>query len=108
MRIVPATLLALLLAACGTPGPATAPYTYACEDSTVLQVRFGSDGVFVTPSGGAEVFLPQQRAGSGTWYASGGQELRGKGRDATWRQGSLQSKACRLTGLPGLLRVAAR
>lgn len=95
MRIVPATVLALLLAACGTPRSSTAPYTYACEDGNVLQVRFGSDGVFVTPTGGAEVFLPQRRAGSGTWFATGDQELRGKGRDATWTDGTRAAVACR-------------
>lgn len=99
MRTKLAALLVPLLAACAAPGPATPParnVAYACEDGTVLRVRYVSEGARVTLPDGQEVLLPQQPTASGTWYATAQHTLRGKGDEATWTVGRRVPTNCRV------------
>ena len=59
--------------------------TYDCG-ATELQVTFRSDPdqAEVRIDGGEPILLTGQRPASGIWYAAGGFELRGKGREVKW------------------------
>lgn len=97
MRTAP-LLLAAMLAACATPSPSGLPASavFVCEDGTTLNVRFVPDAAYVTPSGGTELMLPQERAASGIWYRTAQHEFRGKGDEMTWTVGRMAPIACRL------------
>jgi len=69
---------------------------YACEDGSVLTVRFVPDAAYVTAVGGQELYLPQFPAASGIWYGSPHYELRGKGDEATWTVARRVPTACRV------------
>lgn len=88
--------IALLLAACAAPSglPATARYT--CEDGTTLSVRYVKDAAYVTPAGGTELMLPQERAASGIWYRTPQHEWRGKGEEMRWTVGRRVPVVCHL------------
>jgi len=94
-------LCPIVLAACGTARhgtPAAPTVAYACDDGTVLRVRFDNeDGLAeVTLPDGGQLRLPQQRAASGIWYATPQHELRGKGDEARWTVGRRVPVACRV------------
>ena len=84
MRLAPVIATVSLLVACTTSPPPIAPYVYACEDGSVLTVRFVPDAAYVTAVGGQELYLPQFASGSGFWYGTAQYELRGKGDEVTW------------------------
>lgn len=91
-------LLAAVLAACATPSPTGLPGSavFACEDGTTLNVRFVQDAAYVTPSGGTELLLPQERAASGISYRTAQHEFRGKGEEMMWAVGRRTPIICRL------------
>lgn len=89
-------LSALLLAGCAsTAQPDVVEATYRCDGDIVIPARFDNAAgvVDLTLPSGATARLAQQPSGSGVWYAGGGFELRGKGRQATitlWGEAPLQ------------------
>lgn len=78
------------------PALAAAPIkaVYECTDGTQLTVLFVRSAAKVTMPDGRTARLPQQRSGSGMRYANSRQELRGKGREATWTVGRGAPLAC--------------
>jgi membrane-bound inhibitor of C-type lysozyme len=70
---------------------------FACDDGTTLGVWFEPDSAIITETGGETLILPQQRAGSGIWYADQQAEFRGKGNDATWTRDGRAATQCRVS-----------
>ena len=64
--------------------PPAAPVVYACETGDKLTVTFTEGAATAVDAQGRSFHLTQQETGSGIDYAGGGQELRGKGQEATW------------------------
>lgn len=96
MRTPLALIAASLLAACASPSSAPAPVVYACEDGSVLNVRFVPEGAYVSTVGAQELLLPQLPAASGISYGTAQYKLRGKGDEATWTVGRRVPTACRV------------
>ena len=79
------------------PAPAAVAASYRCVDGSRINVRFDNraDTATVRSAGKLVAVLKDQRPASGIWYAAGGYELRGKGREAIFSQPKLPPLACR-------------
>ncbi len=86
--IAVAVLAAGSIAACENTPPASflGPYFFACDDGTLLNVRFDTEThtARVIGPGGRRAILRQVRAADGFWYSDGANNLRGKGREVRW------------------------
>jgi len=96
MRTLFALFTALLLAACASPSSVPPPVVYACEDGSVLNVRFVPEGAYVSTAGAQEILLPQLPTASGISHGTAQYQLRGKGDEATWTVGRRVPTACRV------------
>jgi membrane-bound inhibitor of C-type lysozyme len=69
---------------------------YACDDGTVLAVRFNADGrtASVELPGQQPLVLLQQPAASGFRYETPQHSLRGKGDEAMWTVGRRAPVRC--------------
>lgn len=76
------------------------PVFFACDDGTLLNVRFDNDDhtARITGTGGGIIVLNRTLSGSGYWYADSRYSLRGKGRDATWQAPGRGAIQCRERG----------
>jgi membrane-bound inhibitor of C-type lysozyme len=97
-RLFSALALATLIAGCGSASKAIPMQEFRCDDNTVLSVSFHADEATVVLPNGEIAVLPQQRSGSGFWYASDRYELRGKGNEASWRSNQRPPIQCRTRG----------
>ena len=70
------------------------PVVYACETGDKLTVNFTEGAATVVDSHGRTFHLTQQVTGSGIDYQGAGQELRGKGEEATWSEPGGASVLC--------------
>ena len=96
LSVLAATSALAMLSACADSPTHQAPTAaYRCDDGSRFTTRFDPDSVSVFLANGRTVELPQQRAGSGMWYAGNGYELRGKGDDATWTAPGAAPLQCR-------------
>lgn len=68
---------------------------YRCENGTRFTVVFNEDEAVVRLEGGRTFTLSERRSGSGFRYASRGVELRGSGREATFRTRQDPQTTCR-------------
>lgn len=87
-RLAMIGLLCALATACAPPISEVQNYnaTYACGAGRIIHVRF-STGAAVLESDGRSIAMNQQRTADGFLYAGGGHSLRGRGFDATWKDG---------------------
>lgn len=91
-----ALVFVLALAACASShDPITA--VYDCANGQRLDVVFEPGQAIITTENGTMATLEQQPAASGFWYKADqyNQELRGKGRDATWKPRWRRATTCR-------------
>ncbi|WP_191062202.1 MliC family protein [Geminicoccus harenae] len=73
-----------------------ATVTYHCENGNTLEVWFEPDSAIVSENGGETLIIPQQRSASGMWYADAGNELRGKGDEASWTADGKPTTQCKV------------
>ena len=95
MRTIALAVLAGgILAACSswTAGPKVVHFT--CDDNSEITVEFGVDAATVRREDGKAFVLPQRMSGSGFWYSSGRNELRGKGNEVTWVDDTKPQRLC--------------
>jgi heat shock protein HslJ len=92
-------LLAAVVPGCAQDRPAEPParrlVQFNCDGGERLSIAFEGHSAEVAASRGASVVMQQQPAGSGFWYASKDQAIRGKGGDLTWTRADGTSLACR-------------
>jgi membrane-bound inhibitor of C-type lysozyme len=102
-RIAPPLALtaALALAGCAAPDDdgkrnIIGPVFFACDDGTLLTVRFDQDDDTARVIGrrALSVVLPRSRSTSGYWYDDSRYSLRGKGREVFWQEPGRAATRC--------------
>ena len=89
-----------------TAPPAAAPAipgftTYACDDGSSLQVRYGEYDATVRQPDGSAVTLPRAEsasAGDGDVYVAQTQSLERDGASVQWRSGTGEARTCGAAG----------
>jgi heat shock protein HslJ len=71
---------------------------FDCENGDRITVAFTQGLARLTDAQGRVHELRQLRAASGIWYEGGGQSLRGKGPEITWKAGRGAGLMCREAG----------
>ena len=76
----------------------TSRVIFVCPRDVLLTVEFVTSDpakpAIVRTAEGGQISLPAQQSGSGFLYADGTHELRGKGREVTWTEGSKPPVVC--------------
>lgn len=79
--------------------PSTQRVTFACPGDLTLVVEFAMGEpqapALVRPSAGPAITLPSLPSGDGFRYGDAGHELRGRGREVTWSEGSKPAITCK-------------
>jgi heat shock protein HslJ len=92
-------LFGAVVSGCAQNRPAGPPARrlaqFNCNGGERLSIAFDGRSAQVETSRGASVVMQQQPAGSGFWYASKDQAIRGKGGDLTWTRADGTTVACR-------------